>query len=59
MRDVGVELEVFSEDGSWPPRDDSWFWDTRKISGAVERAGEGESLDTVKEKDDAIAAGEG
>lgn len=60
MRDVGVELGVFSEDGAWPPRDDSWFWDTQKISDAGEHREEGRSLDVAKGKDDdAIAAGEG
>lgn len=29
-RDVHVELEEFAEGGSWPPGDDSWFWDSRK-----------------------------
>lgn len=29
--DVKVELEEFSEGGDWPPSDDSWFWDSRKV----------------------------
>ncbi|CAM9369282.1 unnamed protein product, partial [Sphacelaria rigidula] len=31
-RDVKIELEAFCEDGAWPPGDNSWFWDTRKLT---------------------------
>lgn len=48
-----IELEAFSEGGTWPPDDDSWFWDTRKVSalqqGSKSLGGDAGGVDYVED----------
>ena len=50
-RDVNVDLEEFSEGGSWPPRGDSWFWEAREQRRVKERDGNDINSSLESQKD--------
>lgn len=58
-RDVNVELEEFSEGGAWPPGDNSWFWDTRKVVPALTGDAKQSITEKTESRASAVASGQG